>query len=293
MKTGVTEAPLLPAPGQSAEPVVYMSTHAVPSFVDLILPTIRRPFRLVTGDCDLDIPVQEVQKYVDTLLENDYLVVWFAQNCVRPGGKLQQMPIGLDYHSVEMGNYVFAKDKQTAIAQEKDLLQIRNAANPFWERNLKCYSNFHHALDLVDPPAYLSERRDAKGGIQSDCIEFADKCPRIECWKRMAEFAFIPSPAGNGLDCHRTWEALNLGCIAIVKASPIDPLFDLLPVWIVQDWKDVTLDNMQKVLDDFKTRFDTFEFERLRLDYWINRIRSVVPSDHVSSSATKVADLNI
>jgi hypothetical protein len=53
---------------------------------------------------------------------------------------------------------------------------------------------------------------------------------------------------------------LNLGCIAIAKTSVLDPLYEDLPVWIVQDWKEVTRDNMQKVVDDFRTR--EFRYER-------------------------------
>ena len=34
-----------------------------------------------------------------------------------------------------------------------------------------------------------------------------------------AHFAFVASPSGNGLDCHRTWEALLLRSIPIVKVS--------------------------------------------------------------------------
>ena len=41
---------------------------------------------------------------------------------------------------------------------------------------------------------------------------------------------------------------MNLGCIAIVKTSVLDPLYEDLPVWIVQDWKEVTRDNMQKLV---------------------------------------------
>ena len=36
---------------------------------------------------------------------------------------------------------------------------------------------------------------------------------------------YAHSPPGHGLDCHRTWEALSLGCIVLVQASPLDGLF--------------------------------------------------------------------
>ena len=40
-------------------------------------------------------------------------------------------------------------------------------------------------------------------------------------FKRIGQFAFVASPPGNGFDCHRTWEALILGCIVIVQNSSV------------------------------------------------------------------------
>jgi hypothetical protein len=88
----------------------------------------------------------------------------------------------------------------------------------------------------------------------------------------MIDYAFVVSPHGNGLDCHRTWEALCLGCIPIVKTSGLDPLFEDLPVWIVNSWSDVTEENMKAKINEFRER--TFRYERLELSYWRDRIYS-------------------
>jgi hypothetical protein len=89
----------------------------------------------------------------------------------------------------------------------------------------------------------------------------------------MASCAFVLSPQGNGIDCHRTWEALCIGCIPIVKSSGINSLFEDMPVWIVNDWTDVTEENMGKVLEDFKTR--SFNYDKLTLKYWQSKINGV------------------
>jgi hypothetical protein len=82
----------------------------------------------------------------------------------------------------------------------------------------------------------------------------------------------VLSPHGNGLDCHRTWEALALGCIPIVKSSGVDPLFEGLPVWIVHEWSEVTQEGMDTVVQAFKGQ--AFNMERLELSYWQNLLRS-------------------
>ena len=63
--------------------------------------------------------------------------------------------------------------------------------------------------------------------------------PQTAIWRRYAEYPFVLSAAGNGLDSHRTWELLYLGCIVITKTSSLDSLFDGLPVVIVEDWNEV------------------------------------------------------
>jgi hypothetical protein len=80
----------------------------------------------------------------------------------------------------------------------------------------------------------------------------------------------VASPRGNGEDCHRTWEALVLGCIPIVKSSPLDPLYDDLPVLIVKDWKDITEDMLKNTIELFSKQ--DFKMEKLTLDYWKNLI---------------------
>jgi hypothetical protein len=95
---------------------------------------------------------------------------------------------------------------------------------------------------------------------------------RDKSWTNMASCAFVLSPHGNGLDCHRTWEALCMGCIPIVKTSRLDSLFADLPVWIVSDWTDVTEASMRFVKEDFANK--QFKYEKLTLKYWQTEINS-------------------
>lgn len=61
--------------------------------------------------------------------------------------------------------------------------------------------------------------------------------------RELASSKFVLSPAGNGLDCHRTWEAMYLGAIPIVKQADWPFSRYDLPVLIVSNWEDLeTLD---------------------------------------------------
>ena len=88
----------------------------------------------------------------------------------------------------------------------------------------------------------------------------------------LAQSEFVISPRGNSLDCHKTWEALYLGAIPIVKTSELDPLYKNLPVLIVKDWSDVNADLLHKFLERVKK--SKFKQEKLFADFWINQIES-------------------
>ena len=56
-------------------------------------------------------------------------------------------------------------------------------------------------------------------------------------WNAKRSLRLLPS---NGLDTHRFWEALYLGCVPIVEAGPLDHLYARVGALVVKSWTDVT-----------------------------------------------------
>ena len=83
---------------------------------------------------------------------------------------------------------------------------------------------------------------------------------------------FVISPPGNGLDCHRTWEAIYLGCVPVVKRSSLSEEFTMnLPILAVEDWSDFfNLSNDQKlaVYKQLRNRSTELAF----VDEWRRRL---------------------
>lgn len=61
----------------------------------------------------------------------------------------------------------------------------------------------------------------------------------FEYRKEVANSKFVLSPAGNGFDCHRTWEAMYLGAIPIVRKVHWPFRDKQLPVLVVNEWEDL------------------------------------------------------
>ena len=92
---------------------------------------------------------------------------------------------------------------------------------------------------------------------------------RTKNWEIMSTYAFVLSPSGNGIDCHRTWETLCLGCIPIVIGGFFNSIFKDLPVLIVKSWSDVRQELLNQTLIDFKDK--PFNYEKLNLQYWTSQ----------------------
>ncbi len=259
--------------------IIHVCPQALKNFVTKVLPKISVPFILVTNNSDWTIP-DDVKTEFDILVQTPLLIHWFSQNCVIDHPRITRIPIGLDYHTLtptRKQTFAWSQPekhawgiKQDPAYQEQQLVEFKNMSKPFWEREVKAYANFQF---LMTTRYGKVDRVDAYNTIPKDLVYYEPtKCIRTTSWGSMIDYAFVISPHGNGLDCHRTWEALCLGCIPIVKTSGLDPLFEDLPVWIVSVWSEVTEENMKNKINEFRER--TFRYERLELRYWRDRISS-------------------
>jgi hypothetical protein len=225
------------------------------------------PFILVSGDADHAMPY-DILTYSEfqTFIHNPLLIHWFCQNLLLTHPKMTHLPIGLDYHTLE--NHIGLKHPWgigiSAFEQESLLKQIASNSLPFQKRKLFCYSNFHHSTFGIN---MRGDRQEAIARIPAHLVFYDDVySDRTHTWKKQSEFAFVLSPRGGGYDCHRTWEAILLGCIPIVKSSPMDPLYNNLPVLIIDDWSDIHEALLRNTVEEFSAR--QFQMEKLELSYW-------------------------
>jgi hypothetical protein len=246
---------------------IYICSSAIPEFIKR-LDEINYRFKLITGDADETCPV-DLFKSNDEFIKvigMDKIIHLYAQNCIGTHPKLSQIPIGLDYHTLSNNQAHRWGERQLPIKQEQQLISIKQNSLPFWKRELKCYSNFHFS---IDGNKFAHDRRDAINSITKELVYYEPtKLKRIDSWKNMATYTFVLSPHGNGIDCHRTWEALCIGSIPIVKTSKLDTLYTDLPVLIVEKWSDITIGLLQKTIDSYRTK--KFNYDKLRLKYWID-----------------------
>lgn len=258
--------------------IIYICGFAIGTFLNTALPLIKAPFILVSGDCDATMPLQVLPENVlKQFLQDRRLIAWFCQNLAVKHPKLHPIPIGMDYHTLSLPYSHPWGLPASPVVQEKMIDTIRNSAPSLPQRKLKIYGNFHFNLANRQ---YSGERNAALQEIPSVLIDYqAKELPREETWKAAAQYAFLASPAGGGLDCHRTWEALALGCIPIIKSSELSvTLFEALPILIVKSWKDINEQLLTRTLEKLSQQTAEWPPEPLKLSFWINKMRQLSTS---------------
>lgn len=254
---------------------VYVITTCLPSFVKNILPTVRVPFVLVTGDSDRGAPCDIFNDVLDMnwadFVANELIVHWFCQNIdlmMETHPKITPIPIGLDYHTLSHNDRHVWGCRKTPAEQEKDLLNTRKVHPPLMSenRNVKmCMTNavIHNKSRLTFAKA-LENKAEMFDYIRGN---------RQYCWDKHQHYTCVLSPIGNGLDCHRTWEALVLNTVPIINSPTLSRLCANLPVIVVDDWSKVT---REFIMDQLQViREQKYTNDKLTLRYWMTLIKGV------------------
>jgi hypothetical protein len=153
---------------------------------------------------------------------------------------------------------------------------FKNAASE--HRELKAHANFHFSMNTQ----FAQSRRDAIEQVNKELVVYEEApVKRLVTWSNQSKYQFVISPHGGGLDCHRTWEALALGCFPIVVRSPIDSLYEGLPVLILESWKQLNAPLMNAFVTYWKKK--SIGYEKLYLKYWTDKIKGVRPANLLES----------
>ena len=198
-------------------------------FVEHTLPSIDRPFSLITSDGDSSALELVTQSGGASILSSRWLLGWWSQNAQKGEyirGKISPqtyneymkhvspIPIGLDLHTPRAEG-----------VGVKVLNLLRECGSTCRQRRPKI---------LVDccirqtSPERVAFCRSLKNNPHLEVL--SDRVSQADLWKLYRNYLAVLALPGYGLDCHRTWEALYLGCIPIVLNVGLDNLYSRFSV---------------------------------------------------------------
>jgi hypothetical protein len=239
--------------------IIFLKKDLIPDFFATLHPRIKSPYILLTHNGDyspiffkaIDHPWQghDFSPYLDS----PKLIVWFAQNIDFQHPKLKALPLGIANNYWEHGNIgMFHNAQRSPVPLEKKLPRM--------------YVNFSAGSNPAERNAALNQSK------KMSCCDIVGRKKPARYLEETKQYRYVLSPPGNGIDCHRTWEALLVGSIPIMKRSLLDSLFDELPVIFVDDWSELTEEFLEKKYQEILS--GSYKYERMYADYWIETIRS-------------------
>jgi len=239
--------------------IIFVKTDMLKEFFLTHHKNIANAYILITHNADNDVPFSDTHEPLDfsALLEDKKIIAWFAQNANLVHPKLIPIPIGVE------NRYCAGKKLQI----------INNLKNKKKNKFHWLYMNFNVGTFPVER-SYIYQLF-----LSKPFCKTANQIPANQFYQDIKNSRFILCPRGNGLDCHRTWEALYLGSFPVVRKSAMQSLYEGLPVVVVNNWEEVTEEFLQQKYEELSSK--AFNMEKITMQYWYDYI------DKVKSEAGK------
>lgn len=181
---------------------------------------------------------------------------WFALNVDFDDPNLIPLPLGVANE--------YSYKKNIVMSSNNNKLKI----STYQKDKLTVYLNFNVTTNYLERQ-WIKDFFDNK-----KWVEIEDNLIEIEEYrKKVIDSTFVMCPPGNGTETHRMWEALFLGSIPIVKNHITYKNIQDLPVFFVDDFKEVSEDSLNKFLKSLTQKPD-LNLDKLSILYWHQEIQN-------------------
>lgn len=180
---------------------------------------------------------------------------WFAQNVVYKNTDLIPIPIGME---------------RPKICTSRGMVKGENSDINILKENMCSTNHKDNVLMAFNVNTNIKERKPVLDFFINvswvTCIR--DRITFKDYINTLKDFKFVISPEGNGIDCHRTWEAIYMGVIPIVKRSVATESFKELPILIIENFFSLTEDALMASYGDILKK----NIEKATMSFWSKQI---------------------
>lgn len=243
-----TQIPFDPTPVKKGD-TIFVNGNLLEQFFERVYPQITVPFILVSHNSTRMVP-ETLAHYLD----DEKIMAWFTRNPDRVDHpKLKGLPLGLGNAYFPFGNREVADRVLAQLPRKKKhLLYLGFNPRTHGKTRWHVYRLFKNARFCYKPEKRVS--------YEQYLTDLSESC-------------FVLSPRGHGLDCYRHWESLLMGAIPIIQRSTLDPLFEDLPVLLIDDWNEISQKFLEKKYKEMRMR--TYKLEKLSADFWFDQVQNV------------------
>jgi hypothetical protein len=224
--------------------IIFVSSSRIKQYFSEVHPKIKFPYVLMTHNGDTNINHELTEKIDNKILH------WFAQNALTQNRKVTPIPIGLENLSLNQNGNVNNFDKLRA-------------------KKVNKIPRILYGFNIETNPI---ERRRAHDCLKKSQVsdEIEEPLSPLQYLNKLNNYKFIASPPGNGEDCHRTWEALYLGVIPIVKKTNLTTYFKSIgiPLLLIDDWNDVLIYDEKSLEEIYSGLKNDFLNKKIWIQPW-------------------------
>jgi hypothetical protein len=237
--------------------VIFIRNNYLEEFFKYKLPLINHRFIIIANGDD-----QEITENFSEYLNNEHIIHFFASNSSFNHEKLTHIPLGVC--SRRNSN----RNNNNVVLLKRFFRNEKKSASVFSAFNLATKKD--HRGMVFDILAKIDFVEQSKGRLSID-----------DYIKKTAEAMFSAAPRGNGLDCHRTWEALYLRAVPIVERMPMTEAFkrEGLPVYLINDWNEISALTKEDLISIYNNFLPLFNSAALWMPYWQEKIFSYKKND--------------
>ncbi len=194
---------------------------------------------------------------------------WFAENAEYNHPDLLPVPIGIENHSDEngCGKGVHIDENIKILTEKQEYFKNKKKI----EDTIFCSFRIHyHFASGTWTNPY---RENIISDLEQNGVKYFQPDTVLsfnDFSEKLTDYKFIICPPGNGIDTHRTWETLYMGCIPIILKNRMFQFYNL-PILTVNNWIDLTPELLLNYTKVLKGR-DFNNHEELTMSYWRKRI---------------------
>ncbi|MCF7865667.1 MAG: hypothetical protein K9M11_04135 [Candidatus Pacebacteria bacterium] len=230
--------------------IVFVKNNFLKDFFVEIHPEIKNQYILLSHNDDTTID-ESFLPFVD-----EKIIHWFGVNINVEHPKMTPLPIGLEnmsYRRNGLLKYFDKKEMSNKKSQEKYIISAIN---------IEKHTNKERIFAVEQAK---------KNSLVTTILAMSNHQEYIDT---IQQYKFIISPRGEGIDCHRTWEALYLGLFPIVTECPNTNSFVRagIPLFPLKSWENIGSVNQTELVDFYNKNMDKLNHPAAFIDYWIDLI---------------------
>lgn len=250
--------------------VIFVKTDHLLHYIDFLLNFVKDYILITHCNDDYCVPfmnypaTNEINISHIRLFQCKKLKMWYTKNPCICHPKLKPIPIGpkWNWHSnrffgenITLHKSIFTKYGINGYNEFKTGIktrllycnfEVKNTNNPF----IECHKNIRMVWKQYIKSIFP----------WNETKEFEEYIIELSTYK------FCLCPPGRGIDTHRAWEALMVGTIPIVLSTPLDSLFQTLPVIIIDSIEVITEAFLNEKYKEIRSK--KYDFSIVYSDYW-------------------------